>query len=155
MFEKEFLEDKVNEIVDRALPEYIELVNLEIKGKGSKKVLEVLVDKETGGITLDECSEVNRKLSETLDEHDPFEKSYKLDVSSPGLDYPLKTMKDFKRNVGRKIRIVLFEEIKGKKSFSGEIEQAKEGSVVLKQEGDKKLELPLENIKNAKQKQEI
>lgn len=150
MFEKEFIEDEVNEIVNQVLPEYIELVNLEIKGKGSKKVLRVLIDKNTGGINLDECAEMNRKLSEVLDERGPFEKSYLLDVSSPGIDYPLKTIKDFKRNIGKEVSIEVFEEIEDKRKFIGKLIQTKENSVLL-EENDKKIEVPIDNIKKAKQ----
>ncbi|MFX0211506.1 MAG: ribosome maturation factor RimP, partial [Candidatus Hodarchaeota archaeon] len=89
--------------------EGFELVDLVVRGKNSSRVLQFFVDHERG-ITLDDCVHLNRKLSNLLDsEAEQIELgSYSLEVSSPGLDRPLKTEKDFQRNIGRTVSLMFF-----------------------------------------------
>lgn len=82
----------------------VELVEIVRKGKHVSSVLQVFVDKE-GGITLDNCVAISQRLSDILDEAFPDMESYRLEVSSPGIDRPLTTEKDFKRNIGRRVAI--------------------------------------------------
>lgn len=152
MFEEEIITNKVNDIVQRILPEGIELIDLQLKGKGGKSILKILVDRTTGGISLEECADINRKLGEELDKEDFIQQRYILDVSSPGVNYPLKTFKDFKRNIGHIVKIETYNEIDGKKSFIGKLIEVKKTSILLEDKKDKKLDIPIENIIRAKQK---
>lgn len=93
-----------------------ELVDVEYKKEGSHWYLRVYIDKE-GGITLDDCQLVSEYLSDRLDEVDPIEHSYILEVSSPGLDRPLKKPRDFERNIGKEIEISLYAPIDKRKSL--------------------------------------
>jgi len=88
------------------------------------------------------------KISKELDIKDPIPHSYILEVSSPGLDRPLKRKRDFERHMGEKVNITLLEEIEGKKKFEGKIFKVDEFSVTLKID-DSFVTIPLEKIKKA------
>lgn len=80
--------------------------------------LTVVIDKE-GGVTIDDCEALHRAIDAPLDELDPIETAYTLNVSSPGLDRPLKLDWDYKRNLGKKIKVKLYKPLDGKKVFEG------------------------------------
>lgn len=80
--------------------------------------LTVIIDKE-GGVTIDDCEALHRAIDAPLDELDPIETAYTLNVSSPGLDRPLKSDWDYKRNLGKKIKVKLYKPMDGKKVFDG------------------------------------
>lgn len=80
--------------------------------------LTVVIDKE-GGVTIDDCELLHKAIDQPLDELDPIETSYTLNVSSPGLDRPLKLEWDYKRNLGKKISVRLYKPLEGKKTFEG------------------------------------
>jgi len=102
-------------IIDR---NNFELVEIEYKKEGPDWYLRVYIDKE-GGITIDDCQSVSEELSDLLDEADPIEQSYIFEVSSPGIERPLKTDRDYERNNGKLIEIKLFSPLDGKKAFEG------------------------------------
>jgi ribosome maturation factor RimP len=72
--------------------------------KGPRSVLSLLVDTDEG-ITIDKCARISRKLSAWLEENDPFDFPFALEVSSPGLSRPLKLPRQFHKNVGRKLKV--------------------------------------------------
>lgn len=80
--------------------------------------LTVIIDKE-GGVTIDDCEALHRAIDAPLDKLDPIETAYTLNVSSPGLDRPLKSDWDYKRNLGKKIKVKLYKPMDGKKVFDG------------------------------------
>ena len=82
----------------------LELVDLELKGDGRRQVLRVFIDKP-GGVTLDDCAEVSREISALFEVEDPIQGAYVLEVSSPGLDRPLKKLRDFERSAGKLIKL--------------------------------------------------
>ena len=81
-----------------------ELVDLLLQQDGKQLALRIFVDKPAG-ITLDDCVEVSREVSAILEVEDPIRSAYRLEVSSPGLDRPLKKATDFERFVGKKARL--------------------------------------------------
>ena len=81
-----------------------ELVDLQYKKEGSNMALCLLIDKP-GGITLDDCVTVSREVGAILEIEDPIRAAYRLEVSSPGLDRPLKKPADFERFSGQKIKV--------------------------------------------------
>ncbi|MCC7536588.1 MAG: ribosome maturation factor RimP [Deltaproteobacteria bacterium] len=102
--------------------------------------LEGPADPSTGlgagaGITLEDCQRVSRDLSAALDVNDPIPGSYRLEVSSPGLNRPLVGEKDFRRFVGTRAKVELREPIEGRRRFDGRIESVDSGTVVLVQDG--------------------
>ncbi len=99
--------------------------------------LTVVIDKE-GGVTIDDCEALHRAIDAPLDELDPIDVSYTLNVSSPGLDRPLKLDWDYKRNLGKKISVKLYKPMDGKKNYSGVLESYTDDSFVL-DTGSKKI----------------
>lgn len=109
------------------------LVDLVIRGERTSKVVELYVDTDSG-ILLDQCSSISRELASLLDEADIIQGRYRLDVSSPGLDKPLKLLRQYKKNIGRNCRIDCVEQ--GKKVYlEGILEQVNENSVSIVQKG--------------------
>ena len=97
-----------------------ELVDVEYVKEGGEFFLRIYIDKE-GGVSLNECEVVTRTLNPILDEKDPIKDNYFLEVSSPGLDRPLKKEKDFIRYKGRDVEIKLYKPINGAKMHEGEL----------------------------------
>jgi len=97
--------DEIRSLVEEALVgEEVDLIDVELKGRPGRQVLRVFVDVE-GGITLDRCAALSQKISDLLDRKDPIPDSYTLEVSSPGIDRPLRSERDFERNLNRVVKI--------------------------------------------------
>ena len=111
------IEEIVQPIVDS---KNFEIVDIEYVKEAGEYYLRVYLDKE-GGIFLSDCELVSRELSEILDQKDPIKDNYFLEVSSPGLDRPLKKDKDFERYKGRDVEIKLYKPMNGSKQFEGEL----------------------------------
>ena len=107
-----------------------ELVDVEYVKEGGNYYLRVYIDKN-GGITVDDCEIVSRALGDLLDEKDPIEDSYILEVSSPGLGRPLKKDKDFKRSIGMEVEIHLYKSIDKQKDFAGILKEYSETDVTI------------------------
>ena len=111
------IEELVQPIIDT---NNFELVDVEYVKEAGEYYLRIYVDKE-GGISLNECEVVSRALSEILDVKDPIKDNYYLEVSSPGLDRPLKKDKDFIRYQGRDVEIKLYKPLNGSKQLEAEL----------------------------------
>ncbi|CAK7043340.1 ribosome maturation factor RimP [Tissierella carlieri] len=136
----------VKEICEQLADELgYELVDVEFLKEGSNYFLRVYLDKP-GGINLDDCQKVSQLLSDKLDEKDPITTPYYLEVSSPGLDRPLKNDKDLKRNLGKEIEIKLYEPLKGKKIIEGILEDYEEKTIVIRTEINEIVTIPKEGI---------
>ncbi len=121
-----------------------ELVDIEyIKEMGSY-FLRIYIDKP-GGVTLDDCQKFSREISKSLDEKDPIKEEYYLEVSSPGLDRPLKTDKDLKRNLGKDIEINLYRPFESKKSYLGQLVNYSKEAITI-EENENSVEIPREYI---------
>ncbi|MCX5709954.1 MAG: ribosome maturation factor RimP [Candidatus Omnitrophica bacterium] len=127
----------------------LELIDLVLRNEGSGLVLRVLADRPEGGINLDECGALNREIGILLDEKNIIESSYILEVSSPGLDRPLKTKKDFSRASGKKVKFFLNDLVDGKLEWDGIITGVNSESVFINS-GISALEIPLSKIVKAK-----
>ena len=97
-----------------------ELVEVNLLGRGRRTILRVFIDKE-GGVTLNDCEAFSRRLESLLDVEDPISGAYILEVSSPGLDRPLKSPDDFRRSVGKLVRLVTRENIQNRSFFVGRL----------------------------------
>ncbi len=129
--------------------EGMEILDIELRheeGRGGK-VLRVYLDKE-GGPSLDELTRVSRQLSDLLDAQEALEGSYTLEVSSPGINRPLKKLEHFVRFTGKRIRVRTREVIEGRRSFLGLLKEVREGEIVLVQEGAE-FHIPLTVIERA------
>ena len=119
MSKREIYEAKTEAFLQPIVDEYgFELVDVEYVKEGGTWYLRSYIDKP-GGITVDDCEMVSRRLSDWLDKEDFIDDSYILEVSSPGLGRPLKKEKDFKRSLGEAVDIKLYRAIERQKDFSG------------------------------------
>ncbi len=125
----------------------VELVDVEYVREHAAWVLRVFLDKP-GGIDLEDCQRVSEVLDKKLDEEDPIAGAYSLEVSSPGLERPLKKAADFERFAGKRVQIRTYSGIYGRKRFEGTLEGLKGESVLLKWEGET-IEIPLELVSKA------
>ena len=129
--------------------EGMEIVDIEFRYEGSRggRVLRLYLDKE-GGPNVDDLGRVSRQLSELLDAEDTIDGSYTLEVSSPGINRPLKKPAHFARFVGKRIRVRTRDLIDGRRSFLGILGQVVEDSVILMQEG-KHYQIPFSMIEKS------
>ncbi|MBR2871766.1 MAG: ribosome maturation factor RimP [Clostridia bacterium] len=96
----------------------VEIVEVEFK-QGKNPSLTIFIDKQ-GGVDLDTCEKFHRAIDAPLDELDPtFGEAYTLNVSSPGVDRPFKTDKDFNNHIGQMVEVKLYNSIRGKKVIEG------------------------------------
>ena len=123
--------------------EGVELFDVELLGKG-KLLLRIYIDKD-GGISLDECERFSKSLGVVLDVENPIASSYTLQVSSPGMNRPLRNIKDYEMHIGKLARIVTKEKIDNQTFFIGRISAIHEGVVHLRA-GEHDIYVPVENI---------
>lgn len=146
--------EKIKEIADRILSSLgMDLVDIEYKREGRQMVLRFYIDK-TGGITLDDCAEVSREISAVLDVEDMMPGKYVLEVSSPGLNRPLKKESDYLRYIGRLVKIKTFEVLADeagnkRKTFLGELTGIREGIVTIRLQEGQDAEIPLDKVAKA------
>jgi len=129
-----------------------ELVDIEYTKEGSNWYLRVYIDKD-GGIEIDECGLVSEKLSEELDKADPIKDPYFLEVSSPGVERPLKTKEDLKKHVNSYVNVRLYEKIENDKEFEGTIQSFENDVLQLEikiKTRKKVIEIPYEKIAKAR-----
>ncbi len=127
-------EKKVLEIVEPIVKEKeLELADLEFVKEGPNWYLRVYIDKD-GGVTIEDCESVSRVLEKKLDEKDPIEQAYILEVSSPGIDRPLKRPEHFQKYIGEIIDIKLYKPLDGKKEYQGELKQFDNGIITIADE---------------------
>ena len=145
---------KVTELAQPLLDSQgLELVELEYRREGRAMVLRLFIDKP-GGITLDDCAEVSRELSELLDVEEVIQDHYTLEVSSPGLNRPLKKEADYLRYQGRLVKVKTFDQVADdqgnlRKTFLGELLGLEEGMVRLKLREGQTAAIPLAKVAKA------
>lgn len=128
-----------------ATPMGIEIVDIEFSDKD--KTLTIFIETENG-VDLDTCEAFHNAIMEPIDEFDPtYDVPYTLNVSSPGLDRPFKTQRDFERNLGKEVEVKLYAPIKGKKFLEGVLTSFDENTVGLKTDRE---ELKLQRNRIAK-----
>ena len=124
-------EQKTEEILLPIVEEYgFELVDVEYVKEGGTWYLRTYIDKE-GGISIDDCEKVSRRLSDILDEKDYIDDTYIMEVSSPGLGRPLKKEKDFKRSLGKEVDIRTYRMIDKQKEFTGILKDYDKDTVTI------------------------
>jgi ribosome maturation factor RimP len=124
---KETLENLIRPLVEE---KNLELVELEFSEAGPASILRVYVDK-AGGVTVDQCADLSRKIGDFLDTEDLIPGRYTLQVSSPGLDRPLISGADFKRKIGERVKVLLKEREEGRRELVGKIKDLERDSLYL------------------------
>ena len=125
----------------------MELVELTCHPRGRQQLIRLLVDK-VGGVTLQQCAQVNQRIGQALEAVNLFEGSYVVEVSSPGLDRPLATRRDFERALGEEL-VMLVREDARLTEFRGMLLAVQPEAVVLKMAAGN-VTVPLQQIQNAK-----
>jgi ribosome maturation factor RimP len=128
-----------------------DLVRVAMIGGTSDPTLQVMAERsDTRQLDLSDCEVISRRLSEWLDANDPIEGSYRLEVSSPGIDRPLTRLKDYSDWAGHEARISLQEPRNNRKQFSGTIEGVDGTNVRLTDKSGAAHVLPFDDISSAK-----
>ncbi|ANC76900.1 ribosome maturation factor RimP [Fictibacillus phosphorivorans] len=130
----------------------LELVDVEFVKEGKNWFLRVYID-SPGGIDIEECGTVSEQLSEKLDELDPIEQPYFLEVSSPGVERPLKKPEDVKNAIGKNVNIKLYEPLNGEKVYEGLLKDFDGETLFMEirvKTQVKKVELPYAKVANAR-----
>jgi ribosome maturation factor RimP len=124
-----------------------ELVDLEYLSKYGKWVLRIYIDNE-GGVTIDDCAKVSRELGDLIDIKDIIQHEYILEVSSPGVDRPLKKEKDFTRMINKKIKVRMVNMINGRRNYIGYLKRFQNKKLYLEIDGEL-ISLPWSEVEKA------
>lgn len=143
------LAEKVREIAERAVENTsLELVHVEIVGAGKGQTVRVYIDKDEG-INHDDCSAVSQAVEKELDERDLIPGSYVLEVSSPGIERGLYSLKDFERFKGNAARVRTHAPINGQKNFTGTILGTADDTIRFDDKTNGNVEIPFELVRKA------
>lgn len=121
------------------------LVDIELKGSQGNRIVWIFVESEHGNVSLDACAEVSRELEFLLDAAGWRGKKYTLNVSSPGLDRPLKDIRQYVNNLGRKATVI-YEKSGENVQEEGKLVSADGDSIVLQKDSKQQISIPFENI---------
>jgi len=125
----------------------MELIDLEYRREGRGWVLRLFIDKE-GGITLDDCARASQEIGTVLDVEDFIGTPYSLEVSSPGLNRPLKNEKDFIKYRDYLIKVKTFDPIDNRRNFKGKLREISDGRIEMEIDGGV-VTIPLANVAKA------
>ena len=149
--------DRVRELAERVAATYgLDIFDVELKREGGQQVLRVFVDRPgpastpEESVSIDDVARVAEELGTLLDVEDPMPGEYTLEVSSPGLDRPLRTADDYRRFAGRWAKIVTSEPVQRQTAFSGRVKGIEGDDVLFESEGKKLMKLPLRLITRAR-----
>ena len=141
---------RIQEFAESLLPAMgLELFDIQFRREGHGWVLRLVVDRQEG-VTLDDCSKVSRETSDFLDVEDIIDHPYHLEVSSPGLERPLRTVEECRRHLGKKARIKLKEEVDSMRVIIGELQAVEEDEISVLSEEGQTYTLDWNNIQKAR-----
>jgi len=141
----ELVEKLASPVVEEA---GMELVSVNFVKEGGRWYLRLFIDKP-GGIGIEDCRYISEKVDKMLDERDPIPQSYTLEVSSPGIERPLKKLSEFGRFTGRLAAVSTFAPVGGKKKIRGKIMEVRGQDVVFYVDGEE-LVIPFKQISSAR-----
>jgi len=127
----------------------LELFEIQFSGSMTGGHLKIFIDK-AAGVTVDDCAKVSRFLNPALDIDEDMPRNYTLEVSSPGIDRPLRTEADFRRHIGKKIKIVTYNKIEDRNRFIGRLIDFKEHRAFLVLDGGAERAIPFDQIESAR-----
>lgn len=143
---RETLAQNLTELIEPLLQARgVDLVELQLRQQKGAWLVRIFVDTE-GGISLDDCRIVSLEIGQILDAEDLIPESYVLEVSSPGLDRPLRTPRDFQRQMRRLVTVFLRTPLQEKTQYTGRVAAVAETSLVLHQPPEAPIEIPLTHI---------
>jgi len=149
--DRDYLTNVLKDLFSDYLKEQnFDLLEFIYRYEGKNLALRILVDKPEGGISIDECANINNQISRLLDEKDLLQERYTLEVSSPGLGRPLVTKKDFLRCLNKAVKIFLSEAVENKWEMQGVITRVDDDAVCIDAQGRTQA-IPLAKVRKAKQ----
>jgi ribosome maturation factor RimP len=125
-----------------------DLIEIEHFPNPKHGVLRLYIDKE-GGVNVDDCSTVSRQISALIDVEDPVSGQFNLEISSPGVDRPLRRLVDFQRFAGSLVKLKTVMPLEGQRNFKGRLLEASEETVVIETD-DEEISLPMTAIDKAR-----
>ena len=128
--------------------EGFELVDVTCQREPGGWVLRVLIDRQPGGVTIKDCTDISRQIGDVLEVKDVLAFPYRLEVSSPGLNRPLKKPQDFEMRIGETVNIALLEPLNGRKHFKGQLKGVHDGVLEILIDGTG-FAVPLAAVKKA------
>lgn len=138
------MHNKLNALIAPVLQNFnIDFIALELKGSKTNLVVRVIADQD-GGISLPTCAAISRALSDQLDVADIIPGRYRLEVSSPGVDWPLKTARDFQRHLGREVSL-RYRDGEAITTVEGTIQTVSDAEIVIA-EKSRNVSIPLPQI---------
>ncbi|TDT70487.1 ribosome maturation factor RimP [Hypnocyclicus thermotrophus] len=143
------IEEKIEKIVEPYLKDLdIELVNIEYLQDGAYWYVRIYIEKSNyeENITLEDCAKVSGLIEDDIDSI--INEKFYLEVSSPGIERPLKKLKDFERFVGEKVKVLLKHKIEDKRNLTGVLENVN-GEILIFNIDEKKIEIPFNEVKKA------
>jgi ribosome maturation factor RimP len=132
----------------------MELVDVEFRFENGRWTLRVFIDKKEG-VTLDDCAYISRELGDLIETEDIIDYKYVLEISSPGLNRPLKKENDFVRSIGKMVTLKMSRPINTRKNVAGRLTHVREGMITILMEDNTSVELPLGEIEKARLKYEF
>ncbi len=141
---KEQLLDMIQPVFDRA---NVYLVSLTLRGRVGSRVLDIRADTEKG-IGMDQIIALTKDISMMMDEADLIKGGYRIEISSPGAEKPLEQLWEFRKNIGRNLKVELEQDAE-EKTIKGKLETVEEDRIVLKV-GKKEVAILLADIKDAR-----
>ena len=150
MADRSAVTDKVSEIAERvASDKGLEVVEVQMLGGGSSRVLRIFIDKPEG-VTHADCEDISQHVGTILDVEDVVPgSSYTLEVSSPGVERKLTKPRDFERFVGQKVKIALRQPVENQRHWVGALRSFAEGVITLEPSPGKSVQFPLEQVERA------
>lgn len=128
----------------------LELVDITLTSSDRGRVLEVILERVDGSVTLDEITEVSEEISRALDVDDPIAGRYTLEVASAGIERPLTKPADYMRFEGRTIKVKTDRPIEARRNFVGQITGSNDDAFVLSIEDGSRVEIPFESVTKSK-----
>lgn len=125
-----------------------EFVGCEFHRRSKNSLLRIYIDNENG-VTVDDCSKVSYQVSAMLDVEDPIQGHYSLEISSPGVDRPLFEIAHYRKYVGHRIKVRLYNPIQGRRNFVGMLLRAEEADIYLSVDGQE-VDIPFASIEKGK-----
>jgi ribosome maturation factor RimP len=130
----------------------LELVELCLRGSGRRRVLRVDIDRAgPAGVGLEDCQRISNELGEDLEQSELLRSGYMLEVSSPGVDRPIRSADDFRRNTGRRVVVTTVEPLGGRSCFRGELLGSDGECLELVEDGHGVVRIPLDRVEKARQ----
>ncbi len=143
-------EEKIRQIAERvASSEGLEIVEVTLRGGGRQRLLRVFIDKP-GGVSHADCELISRQVGTILDVEDIMSSSYRLEVSSPGLDRKLLKAADYERFAGKKARVKLRQPVDGQQQFTGRLLASEAGAIGVAVESGPVVRFRFEDVEQAR-----